>query len=543
MRLSMKSLVLPYDLPMSSGTPYVPVPVPVPGHQQCSITKRTQELTFQSQQSINRQSLNQTKLTPVVRQSRAANRWKEYMGVRDWDGLLDPLDDHLRDEILRYGSFIEATYRGFEFNPHSSSYGSSKYKKKSFFEQCGLPTPGYRLTRHLRATSGIQVPGWASSSWSPMQTSWIGYVAVCTNKAMIKQLGRREVVIALRGTATCLEWLENLRATLAPVPGPISVENDNVGPWNVDSPPMVESGFLSLYTSGNDMWPSLQDAIRIEIGRILDLYQDKEPLSITITGHSLGAALATLAAYDIKTTFDRAPLVTVISFGGPRVGNQSFRSLVDKQGTKILRVVNPSDLITKLPGFVTDNNEDFVNIDTSPSATKKIGIKNSPRTSHNNNNKNNNRSNRPGTITSVSDSTRFGKILSSHFGKGKIKSSSKSRLGVTKSGSSKMKLMGNILMNWVQQFRVDDTRWWVYAEVGRELRLENRESAEQLLQYYLSNMDVAKCHDLKTYLNLVEDCPLKNFVRRSLNKLTQRCTRNAHEKDNNINNNSGVLAL
>uniref|UniRef100_A0A803LIF2 Fungal lipase-type domain-containing protein n=1 Tax=Chenopodium quinoa TaxID=63459 RepID=A0A803LIF2_CHEQI len=403
---------------------------------------------------------------------RVADRWKEYMGARDWEGLLDPLDENLRDEILRYGSFIEATYRGFDFDPGSPSFGSSKYKKKSFFRDCGLPTPGFRLTRHLRATSGIQVPEWAQSNWSPVKTSWIGYVAVCNDKAMIDHLGRREVVIALRGTATCLEWLENLRATLAPVPGSTSINNDNMDPRDLDGPPMVESGFLSLYTSGTDMWPSLQDSIRMEVSRILELYQDKQPLSITITGHSLGAALATLAAYDIKTTFDRAPLLTVISFGGPRVGNQSFRSLVDKQGTKILRVVNPSDLITKVPGSCGG----------------------------------------------------------SHFGFGEVESRSPSN----NSGSKKLNQLAELCLNWIQQFRVEDTQWWVYAEVGRELRLASSESEQ--LSYYLGNMDVAKCHDLKTYLNLVEDCPLKNLFRRSLNKLSESCS--VHKKESN-----GVFAL
>ncbi|XP_021756168.1 phospholipase A(1) DAD1, chloroplastic-like [Chenopodium quinoa] len=547
MRLSMKSFALTYDIPSSGISPHVPT------QQHCNLTKQTQQLmmTFQSsQQSLLHHSIKPTTATTTTTTTtsksgrgvrhmgspRVADRWKEYMGARDWEGLLDPLDENLRDEILRYGSFIEATYRGFDFDPGSPSFGSSKYKKKSFFRDCGLPTPGFRLTRHLRATSGIQVPEWAQSNWSPVKTSWIGYVAVCNDKAMIDHLGRREVVIALRGTATCLEWLENLRATLAPVPGSTSINNDNMDPRDLDGPPMVESGFLSLYTSGTDMWPSLQDSIRMEVSRILELYQDKQPLSITITGHSLGAALATLAAYDIKTTFDRAPLLTVISFGGPRVGNQSFRSLVDKQGTKILRVVNPSDLITKVPGFVTDNTEEFVNINNkSTSPTKKFEEKNSknPCNNNNTNNKSNHRSNRPGKIES-NISSHFCKIKSScggsHFGFGEVESRSPSN----NSGSKKLNQLAELCLNWIQQFRVEDTQWWVYAEVGRELRLASSESEQ--LSYYLGNMDVAKCHDLKTYLNLVEDCPLKNLFRRSLNKLSESCS--VHKKESN-----GVFAL
>ena len=40
-------------------------------------------------------------------------------------------------------------------------------------------------------------------------------------------------------------------------------------------------------------------------------------------GHSLGGALATLAAYDLKSRFRRLP-VHVYTFGAPRTGNKAF---------------------------------------------------------------------------------------------------------------------------------------------------------------------------------------------------------------------------
>ena len=41
-------------------------------------------------------------------------------------------------------------------------------------------------------------------------------------------------------------------------------------------------------------------------------------------GHSLGGAIATLAAFDIQKTFDRLPRLTVMTFGAPRTGNAAF---------------------------------------------------------------------------------------------------------------------------------------------------------------------------------------------------------------------------
>ncbi|XP_047174441.1 phospholipase A(1) DAD1, chloroplastic-like [Vigna umbellata] len=294
--------------------------------------------------------------------NKVGKRWKEYQGMNNWNGLLDPLDENLRAEILRYGQFVEAAYKSFEFDPSSPNYATCKFPKSTHLERCGLHNTGYKVTKHLRATSGIKLPTWVDKapSWVATQSSYIGYVAVCHNKEEIKRLGRRDIVVAFRGTTTCLEWLENLRATLNNVVQPTATGITAAEPCSgEENGAMVESGFLSLYTSklsDNPSFMSLQDMVRKEIGRILKTYEG-ENLSLTITGHSLGAALATLTAYDIRNSFLRPPHVTVISFGGPRIGNRSFRRRLEEQGTKVLRIVNSDDVITKIPGFVFDEVE------------------------------------------------------------------------------------------------------------------------------------------------------------------------------------------
>ena len=349
-------------------------------------------------------------------------RWREYQGSDDWEGLLDPLDDALRCEILRYGQFVDAAYRAFEFDPLLPNYATCRFPKNVLLNQTGLSGSGYRVTKNLHATCGVQMPSWIDRlpSWMLVRSSWIGYVAVCQDKEEIARLGRRDVVIALRGTATCLEWLENLRTTLTDLPSHVSPTG---------SGPMVESGFFSLYTSRTATCPSLQDMVREEVARVIQSYGD-EPLSLTITGHSLGAALAILSAYDVTTTFANAPMVTVFSFGGPRVGNKSLRCQLDKSGTKILRIVNSDDLVTKVPGFVVEDDD----------VAKRHNVQ-----------------------------------------------------------------MAN-LPSWIQK-HVKSTHWG-YADVGQELKLSSKESP------HLNNINLATCHDLKTYLHLVNGfvsstCPFR----------------------------------
>ncbi|XP_059310707.1 phospholipase A(1) DAD1, chloroplastic-like [Lycium ferocissimum] len=368
----------------------------------------------------------------LIDNDKLGGRWMEFQGIKNWDGLLDPLDNDLREEILRYGEFVEAAYSCFDFDTSSATYATCRYPKDTMLTQCGLGQSGYKVIKNLHATCAVEMPRWIDrfpKMVSP-RSSWIGYVAVCDDVDEIARLGRRDVVIAYRGTATCSEWLENLRATLTCLPDDMAPEN---------SEPMVQSGFLSMYTSKIEGNRSLQDTILKEIASILSNYSD-ETLSITLTGHSLGAALATLTAYDIKTKFNHLPMVTVLSFGGPRVGNKSFRYQLDKNGTRVLRIVNSDDPITKVPGFVIDDDD----------------------------------------MASRGDAT------------------------LTR------------LPSWLEKC-MEDTQW-VYAEVGKELKLSSKDSP-----HHISKGNVAACHDLKTYLHLVNNfvsssCPFRATAKKLLKR-------------------------
>ncbi|KAK1324487.1 hypothetical protein QJS10_CPA01g02802 [Acorus calamus] len=315
-------------------------------------TKNTTTTRFASSLRVHATAAT-TPPNPTHRAS-IGKQWREYQGINNWDDLLDPLDDALRTEILRYGQFVESAYAAFDFHPKRHPHSLLP------------PDSGYRVTRHLHATSSIDL------NWVSNRSTFIGYVAVSTDEAEVARLGRRDIVIAYRGTITCLEWLENLRAGLTRL--------DASG--QPDASPMVASGFGSLYTS-----------------------RAREP--------ARRAALGVLTAYDVARDFGDDALVTVVSFGGPRVGNERFRRELERSGGRVLRIVNAQDVITKVPGVVMEGGGD---------------------------------------------------------GDGE---------------------------GWVKR-RLSEAGW-VYAEVGRELRLRSSDSPRREVRAG----NVATCHDLGVYLHLV----------------------------------------
>lgn len=276
------------------------------------------------------------------------SRWKEFHGSNDWLGLIDPLNENLRRELIRYGEFIQAAYHCFHSNP-STSQGEELLGPRDV----ALPDKSYKVTKSLYATSSVGLPKWVDDvapdlGWMTQRSSWIGYVAVCDDRSEIQRMGRRDIVIALRGTATCLEWGENFRDLLVQIPAEAETNS-------VDGQAKVECGFLSLFQTNGVNVPSLAESVVNEVQRLIELYKG-ENLSITVTGHSLGAALALLVADEISTCAPDAPPVAVFSFGGPRVGNRSFADRLNSKNVKVLRIVNNQDVITRVPGmFVSES--------------------------------------------------------------------------------------------------------------------------------------------------------------------------------------------
>ncbi|KAL1805537.1 hypothetical protein ACET3Z_028605 [Daucus carota] len=288
----------------------------------------------------------------VERSSCLARLWKEVRGVHNGKDVVEPLDPLLQHEILRYGEFVAACYQVFDLDPGSSRYLNCKYGKNSMLSEVGLLDSGYEVTKYIYATPDITIPTQNDRCCG----RWIGYIAVSSDE-QVKRHGRRDVMVVFRGTVTHHEWLANFMSSLTPARLDPHTSRPNV---------KVGAGVLSLYTSnesGNKFGlGSCREQLLCEVTRLLNMYKGEETV-ITLAGHSMGSSLALLLAYDIAelqlnvndNTKNKIP-ITVVSFGGPRVGNQGFKERCDELGVNVLRVVNVNDPITKMPGVVFNEN-------------------------------------------------------------------------------------------------------------------------------------------------------------------------------------------
>lgn len=90
--------------------------------------------------------------------------------------------------------------------------------------------------------------------------------------------------------------------------------------------------------------------------KIKNAFKSFPMFQFIFTGHSLGAALATLASFDAVTSgYLPARHVAVYNFGSPRVGNQALANAITKAIPDFYRVVHWEDIVPHLPPCVTSN--------------------------------------------------------------------------------------------------------------------------------------------------------------------------------------------
>src|SRR5262249_54870035 len=140
-----------------------------------------------------------------------------------------------------------------------------------------------------------------------------------------------DVVIAVRGTEGILEWLHDAEFLLVKYPF-------------LAGAGYTEDGFTAMYSS-------LRTGLAVDAPRVVDALATlpfKPAVSpLTICGHSLGGALATLLALDVAAT---TPLTapTVYTYASPRTGDALFVSTYNQVVPQTFRLANRLDLVPKL---------------------------------------------------------------------------------------------------------------------------------------------------------------------------------------------------
>lgn len=138
----------------------------------------------------------------------------------------------------------------------------------------------------------------------------------------VSEVYKRDIVFSFRGTKTLADGLTNATANAK----------------GTQSGELVHNGFQGTL---NSMIP--------EIKAFLKRSQSSEVLNIHCVGHSLGGALATLAANWLKSSSEISAKVHLYTFGAPRVGGKNFSINATQRVDSIFRCVNGADPVPKVP--------------------------------------------------------------------------------------------------------------------------------------------------------------------------------------------------
>jgi len=101
----------------------------------------------------------------------------------------------------------------------------------------------------------------------------------------------------------------------------------------------IGKGFLRAYAS---VRRAVHQAVRSRL-------QACEAPVLVITGHSLGAALANIAALDLRTHLEGDIAMSLVTFASPATGNKHFIKMLEtQQNLELVRVVHNADVIAGL---------------------------------------------------------------------------------------------------------------------------------------------------------------------------------------------------
>ncbi|XP_044507272.1 phospholipase A1-II 6-like [Mangifera indica] len=158
------------------------------------------------------------------------------------------------------------------------------HAKEDLFSEAAMETDRfgklYTVINYIFANSDV-------ASWIDWMvedhSAWFGYVAVATDEGKTV-LGRKDILVCWRGTLSLAEWFKNSRfhqVSASEIFGNSHMIHKRTEDFSQSTHRQIQNP------------PPVLNAIKKLVNKP---EYSKEEISITITGHSLGAALATLNA-------------------------------------------------------------------------------------------------------------------------------------------------------------------------------------------------------------------------------------------------------
>jgi len=194
--------------------------------------------------------------------------------------------------------------------------------RASFATYCGdLVNAHFNCYWCSQAFGGSENVSWIGN-FGQVQATMFGFVAVLESVPA--------VLVIYRGTEDVAGWIADADFIQESFPYCAGCQ--------------VHSGFWDAYLSDVDqvlaLWEAAMDQCSELAGKQCQTY---------ISGHSLGAALATVAAFDMAVR-NSSCTFNLWNFGSPRVGNAAFSSaLVSKLRTPTYRFTHSHDLVPLVP--------------------------------------------------------------------------------------------------------------------------------------------------------------------------------------------------
>jgi hypothetical protein len=235
------------------------------------------------------------------------------------------------------------------FNPKAAIlYGQFIKAAYSMYDPATLtPPPSADFPAGYQLTAWVTMRDFILGSTDPV---FYGFIAQSMTDAT-------QFVLAIRGTSNGVEWWDDFNAAIKTpfkVPGCGSVgagfariyETLEVieRPTGATAAPAVAQSLKSI----GGFCQQVAALVRRHVAATARATGGDASGSIEITGHSLGAALATLYTLENALT-DKIPNPGLCTFASPLVGDSTFAAAFNGLGLASWRIVNAPDIVPNLP--------------------------------------------------------------------------------------------------------------------------------------------------------------------------------------------------